>query len=154
MTKLTQGEIKGLADKWAEVNAKIAKAETAKNAEIDPFLVRFNEDTEPIRVKHDKKINSLREQADEIEGQVLGWLNGVGKPIALAGEKAVAAVEAKIGNRVINVQKFFDSVKDKNVAFWECVSVAIAKAEKLVGKDKVDAVSSKESKLVATLKLK
>lgn len=154
MAKQTQAEIKGLADKWADVNAKIVKAENAKNAELEPFVTAFNAETEPIRTKHDKKINSLREQADEIEATVLGWLNGVGKPIALAGEKAVAAVESKVGSRSINVQKFFDTVKDKNAAFWECVSVAIAKAEKLLGKDKVDAISSKDSKLVATLKVK
>lgn len=154
MAKLTQAEVKAAADEWADLQAKITKAENAKNAEIDPYLVKFNKETAPILAKHESKINKLREQAGELEQTVIGWLNGVGKPIALEGEKAVAEVHLKESSRTIDSQKFFELVKAKGAEFWGCVSVGIAKAEKFLGKTEVDRISSKETKLVASLKLK
>lgn len=154
MAKLTQAEVRQRADEWAAVQAKIQRAERALNDEIDPYLVKYNEETEPIRTKHEKKINALREQAGELEQMVIGWLNGVGKPIALEGEMAVAEVHLKESSRTIDVQKFFDVVKAKGSEFWACVSVGIAKAEKFLGKTEVDRISSKEVKLVPSLKLK
>lgn len=154
MAKLTREKVKELTNEWAKLQAKITRAEAARNAEIDPYLVEFNERTEPIRARHDTKILSLRTQADEIEAKVLGWLNGVGKPIALDADAAVAANETVVGKRVISVQQFFDRVKERSAAFWDCVSVGVAKAEKLIGKTAVDEISMKETKLVASLKLK
>lgn len=154
MAKLSQAEVKATADAWAAVKVKIGKAERALYDEIDPYLVRYNKETAPIRAKHEKKINSLREQADELEQTVIGWLNGVGKPIALMGEKAVAEVHLKECSRVIDVEKFFATVKAKGSEFWACVSVGIAKAEKFLGKTEVDKIATKETKLVPSLKLK
>lgn len=154
MAKLTQAEVKAKADEWAGLQKKIGRAEAARNAEIDPFLIEFNERTEPIRKKHEGRIFSLRTQADEIEAEVLGWLNGVGKPIALAGELAVAANEATVGRRVIDVKKFLDFLHTKGRGVYDCVTVLVAKAELLLGKTAVDEISTKETKLLASLKMK
>jgi len=154
VAKFTQNEIRAKADEWADVHAKIAKAVNAKGAELEPHIEKFNEDTKEIVARHDAKILKLETRRSEIEAEVLGWLDAVGKPITLSGEKALAVVEKKIGARVIDAKKFFDLVKEKNTAFWECVSVAVAKAEQLVGKKEIDVISSKQSKLVASLKLK
>lgn len=154
MAKLTQAEIKAKADEWAAYDAKITKAEQAKNEALDPFIVRFNEDTKAIHAKHGPKIQQLRDAKALIEAEVMDWLSTQGKPITLAGEKAVATVEVKVGSRVIDVEKFFAAVKEKNTAFWACVSVVIAKAEKLIGAAKVDEISTKKTGLVPSLKLK
>lgn len=154
MAKLTQAEVKAKADEWAGLQMKMRKAESAKIIELQPHLDKYDKVTAPIIELHDAKIGKLYEKATSIETEVLGWLNGVGKPVVLSGELAVAAVETQVGARVINVEKFFDLVKEKNAAFWGCVSVAIKKAEELIGKEKVDEISGKGSKLEASLRLK
>lgn len=154
MAKLTRAEVKERADEWAGLEAKIFNAEAAKNAELDPFIVAHNEAVKPILDRHDAKIEKLREKRDEIEREVLGWLNGAGKALVVEGEKAIAANEVKQGNRVIDLKKFLDYRQSKGNAVYECLSVAVAKAEKLVGKTEIDRISTKETKLVAVLKLK
>jgi hypothetical protein len=81
-------------------------------------------------------------------------LNGAGKPLVLEGDLAIASVESVVGRRMIDVEKFLKAAKGKGAAMWDCVSVAVAKAEKLLGKTEVDKISAKETKLVASLTLK
>jgi len=154
MAKLTQAEVKGLADEWAGFQAKIARAEAKRNEELDPFIVEYNEKTKPITAKHDAKIQKLKDEQAAIGKRVTEWLASHGKAIVLEGEAAVAANEVKVGSRVIDAEKFFSLVKAKGSEFWGCVTVQIAKAEKFLGKTEVDKISSKESKLVPVLKLK
>lgn len=154
MAKLTQAEVKAKADEWVNIGREIEKKEAALNAALDPFLVEYNEKTRPVRAKFEKKINSLREQRDEIEEIVKDWLTAQGKAIVIESDLAVAANELVVGKRTINVQKFFDRVKEKNAAFWDCVSVGIAKAEKLLGTTAVDEISTKEARLTPSLKRK
>lgn len=154
MAAMTQAAVRETADKWAEIQAKIQRAERAKNDALAPYVERHNEELRPILETHDKKINSLRVQADELEEMVLGWLNRVGKPISLEGEKAVAEVHLKESSRQIDAKAFFDLVKAKGAEFWGCVSIGIAKAERFLGKTEVDKISTKDTKLVAALKLK
>lgn len=154
MAKLTQAEIKAKADEYAGLVAKISKAEEAKDRELAPYRAEYENQVNAIENKHDSRIGKLMRQAGDIEEEVLGWLNGVEKPIVLEGELALAAVEMQVSSRKIDPETFFKFVKDKTAAFWDCVTIGIAKAEKIVGKDKINAVSSQESKLVAVLKLK
>lgn len=154
MAKLTQAEVKAKADEYARLTEKIGKAEDAKARELDPYRAEYEEKTAAIVSKHDSKIQKLADQAAAIEDEVLGWLNGVGKPIALEGELAVASVQLKTSSRKIDPETFFKFVKEKTAGFWDCVSIGIAKAEKLIGNDKIDKISSQDTKLVASLKLK
>lgn len=154
MARLSQADVKAKADEWALLADKVRLAENKKNAELDPFVVEFNEKTKGIVTKHDRKIGLLVEQRVELEEEITDWLEAQGKVIALSGDLAVAANELQVGSRKIDAENFFAKVTDRSAAFWECITVAIAKAEKYLGKDKVDDLSSKSSKLVATLKLK
>lgn len=154
MAKLTQAEIKAKADEWAKLDGKIKKAESDKGVELDPFIVEFNEKTKLIVEKHDNKIAGIASKKAAVEGEILGWLEGQGKPIALAGDLAIAANEMQVSSRKIDARKFFDKVKDRGAAFWQCVTIGIQKADKYLGKTQVDAMATKESKLVASLKLK
>lgn len=154
MAKLTQAQVKDKINEWAALAKKIERAESAMKAEVEPLLRKYEADARPILERHEPKIKKLLDRQFEIEAEVLGWLNGVGKPIALDGETAVAVNEVIVCKRVISVQQFFDRVKERSSAFWDCVSIGVAKAEKLIGKKAVDEVSTKETKLVASLKLK
>lgn len=154
MAKLTQAEIKTMADDWAALGTKIDKARQAKDAEIEPFTRRFEEDTKSIREKHDKKILKLMEQQADLSDSITEWLKGHGKAVVLEGETAVAANEVKVGSRTIDPESFFKLVRSKGSEFWNCVKVEIAKAEKFLGKTEVDKISKKDTKLMPVLKVK
>lgn len=154
MGKLTQAEVKVLADRWAEIGASIDAAERKKNAALEPLIEQHNEACKPVLAKFEPKIQKLREEQAAIEKQVTDWLTAQGKPIVLDATLAVAANEVKVGSRVIDPEKFFKLVRAKGSEFWGCLTVHIAKAEKFLGKTEVDKIASKESKLVPTLKLK
>jgi hypothetical protein len=152
--KLTQAEVRAAADEWARLSGKVKAAEDAMNAELDPFVVEFNEKTKAVTARHDAKIGKLIKQRDELQSQVIGWLDGHGKPIALEGDLAVAANETQTSARRLDAETFFSKVKDRGKEFWACVSIGIQKADKYLGKDKVDKMATTESKLVSVLKLK
>jgi hypothetical protein len=152
MAKPTRAEIKQKVDEWARLDAKAKKAADARNAELNVFLQKHQKAIQPILDHHEPKIQKLVDQRQAIEKEILGWLREYGKPIVLTGELAVAANETSIGARVIDPKKFFDAVKEKTASFWECVNIVIAKAETLIGKKTVNAISTKPSSLKATLK--
>lgn len=156
MAKLTQTQVKEKADKWAAAKAKIAKAEKDRSAEIEPYLQQYNEDTKPIVEKYDAKIGKLQQEADALETELLGYLSEQTKDVQLDGKLAVAErkTETKIGSRVIDVQKFLETAKSHGSKMWECVSVAIKKAEDLIGKKEVDAIATKPTTTVTTTTLR
>lgn len=154
MAKLSQAQIKELTDEWADLQTQIAKLNRKRSEAIEPLIEKHNEELKAILAKHDPKIDKLNVRQLEIYSQVTEWLSAQGKPIVLAGEKAVAAVEVKVGARVVDPKVFFDLVKAKGSEFWACLKVEIAKAEKFLGKTEVDRISEKKSGLVPTLKLK
>jgi len=154
MARLTQTEIKTLADEWAELGKKIDKAASAMEAELEPLVERHNEAMKPIREKWGPKIAKLEARRDEVEGQVHDWLRQHGKPISIEGASAVATNQMKESSRRIDAQTFFKKVSERSAAFWACVTIAVQKADKYLGKDRVDEISTKEAKLVASLSLK
>lgn len=154
MAKMSQAEVKERSDEYARLDRKISKAADAMNADLEPLLEELEKKSAPIRKRHEPKIQKLRDEQAAIETEILGWLNGVGKPIVLEAELAVAANELVVGKRSIDAKKFYDAVKQKSAAFWDCLSVGIAKAEKMLGKAEVDKIAEKETKLVASLRLK
>lgn len=154
MPKLSQADIKAKADEWADLGKKITKAEEARDADLEPHRKKYESAFAEVGRQHDPKIEKLQQKRDELQGEIIGWLNAQGKAITLEATKAIAAVETKVGSRVIDPHKFFEKAKSKGAAAWDCVTVAIAKAEKLLGKTTVDEISTKDSKLVASLKLK
>lgn len=154
MAKLSQADIKAKADQWAGLGEKIRKAEEARDADLEPHRKKYEAAYDEVGKQHDPKIDKLHTQRAALETEVLDWLQAQGKTVSLEGSKAVAANELKVGARVIDPHKFFERAKEKGAAAWECVTVAIAKAEKLIGKTAVDEISTKDSKLVPSLKLK
>lgn len=154
MPKLTQAQIKSKLDDWAKADSKIQKATETMNAALEPLERKHALAVLPVLGEHTPKIQKLQDQKAAIEAELIDWLRSQNKPLTIEGDLAVAANETKVGSRVIDVQKFFDAVKEKNADFWSCVSVAIAKAEKLIGKNKVDDLSTKSTTLVPSIKKK
>lgn len=154
MSKLTQAEIKAKADEIVRIDARISHLETKRGMELDPYLIEFNEKTKEIVARYDGKVAQLASKRQDLVDQVIGWLESQKKSIVLEGEVAIAANELVVGKRTIGAKKFFDQVKDRSAGFWDCLTVAIQKADKFLGKDKVDAMAEKETKLVASVKAK
>ncbi|MEO8649178.1 MAG: hypothetical protein ABI539_08435 [Acidobacteriota bacterium] len=158
MAKLSQSAIKARADEWALVKSKIQTAQTAKDAALAPIVERHEDEMRIASAKHDRKIETLQAEADALETEVLGWLNTQAGDVMVSGERAVAEkkTETKIGQRIVDVKKFLETAKSKGEAMWDCVSVAVAKAEKLIGKSELDAISTKKETVSTstTLRLK
>lgn len=145
MSKLTKAAVAGAINDWAVLQAKIQKAAEAKAAELAP-----------IAEKHDKKIAKLTDEADALEATVIGFLETQNKDQSIATDLAVAEqkTETKIGSRVIDVQAFMKAAKSKGAAMYDCISVAVAKAEKLLGKTEVDKIAEKKETTVVTRTLR
>ena len=154
MPKLTQATVKTKADEWFKTGQQIEKAERARSEALRPYEEKFEKDTKPVREAHDAKIQKLYDKQSELEREVIEWLESQKKPITVAGDKAIAENVTKVGSRVIDPQKYLDKAKDKGSAMWDAVTIVIATAEKLLGKKTIDEISTKKSKLVASLRAK
>jgi hypothetical protein len=149
----TQKAIKEYSDKWARLQSDIAQAQAARDKDLARHIAVYNEAAAPILEKHNPKIEKLTGEAAGIQTDVFNWLTRHDKAIVLTGELATATNTSKPGDRVIDPQKFFAFVKEQNAAFWDCVSVGVAKAKMLIGEKAVDGIAAKTPKLVQSLTL-
>lgn len=153
MAKLTQTEIKMLADEWAACERKLVRAAAAQERDLAPHNAAYAEAITPILEKYDPKRAKLEARRDEIVETVTEWLLDHGRSVELKGVEATAANVQQVAGRKIDAETFFDRIKDRSSAFWGCVTIAIQKADKYLGKDNVDELATRETRLVPTLKL-
>lgn len=158
MAKLTKAGVVELIDEWEKTQKRIAGAEEAKNRDLAPLIERHNEELKPILAKHEKKIAALADKAAELEAEVVEYLTQQNKDqvIATAGAFAEQRTETKVGSRVIDPQKFIAAAKSKGAAMWECVTIGVAKAVKLLGEEQIDTMAEKKetTSVVRQLRLK
>lgn len=160
MAKVNQKIIKEKLEAWTVLQVKIGKVVSKRDKQLEPLIKEHNEKTKPILEEFDSKVAPFRTQAAEIEKEISALLtanideSGNPIPIIIAGESATVTVTKSEGARIVSVQKFFDLVKTKTSAFWDCLSVGVAKADKLIGKDKVDEISEKRTTFPITFSLK
>lgn len=158
MAKLSQKAVRERADEWAVLLRKIRTAEAARDAALAPIIERHADELAPVLNKHDAKIEKLQAHADEIYREVKEWLEARGEPVRLEGERAVAEfrIATKLGPRVVDVKRFLDAARPKGEAMFDCISILVAKAEAVLGKRDLDAISHRpETKVIeAGLKLK
>lgn len=158
MAKLTKAGAIELISEWERKQRQIAGAQAARDRDLAPLIERHNEELKPVLAKHDAKIAKLEDHAAEIEAEVLAYLEQQGKDQIIATEGAVAEqkTEIKIGSRVIDPQKFIAKARSKGAAMWECVTIGVAKAVKLLGEDEIDTIAEKKetTSVVRQLRLK
>lgn len=159
MARVNKTAVKQKLEEWAAVQKRISAADDAKNKKLAPIVEAHNEEIKPILENFDKKAAPLRERAAELEAEIKAMVEanrdeaGNPVPVMVSSDKATAAVEKKEGARVIDVGRYFDLVKVKTAEFWATVSVKIAGAEKLLGKNAVDEISDKRESYTTTLRL-
>jgi len=160
MAKPNQKSIKEKLDEWAELQAKLQKAETDKNNKLAPHIELHNEKVKPILEAFDAKTLAWREKSAALQNELIALVendrdaNGNPKPVLISSGKAIVSIEKKEGSRIVDPQKYFEFVKAKNAAFWESVKIVLKHAEKIVGKNKADELSDKPVSYVSAVKLK
>ncbi len=152
---LSKAAVKERLAEYASVVAKIETAEKKQNAELDPYLVQYNEDTAPILEKHEKKLTPLIEKRDELAAEIYGYLDAQEKDtvVEMAGYVAERKTQTKLGARVIDVKKFLVAAKSKGEAMYACITVLVKKAEDLMGKE-IDQISTRPEKVEVVTQLR
>ena len=157
---LNQKQLKEKLDEWAGVQAKIEKFAGQKNKKLDPFLKEHQEKIAPILDDYNAKVQPLSAKQTQLESEINAMLKanadseGNPKTLTVASEKAQVTVSKSEGSRVVSVQKFFESVKEKNSQFWASLTVVIKNAEKVLSKEKIDEISTKKTTFPIAISLK
>lgn len=143
---LSQKAVKELCEEWSELQVSITKAEEAKHRALEPIIRRHNEELKPVLEKHDPKIEGLITRSDEVRTQIRDWMLAQKKDLNFSGEDWTAGVLSgeSLGNRVVDVKKFLALAKKHGDAIYGCVTVILKKAEPLVGKKKIDEISTQD----------
>ena len=147
MAKLSKKAVLELMDEFRSVTEAITKAEAAAAKALEPLMEAHEAACRPIKEKLEQKTLPLADRRTEIKNEIFGYLEQQGKDQVLRSPGGVVAeqkTETKVGSRVIDVEKFLKAAKSKGAAMWSCVTVAIAKAEKLLGKELIDEISTKK----------
>lgn len=132
----TKAAVMEALDEFAANDAAIRKLEAKRAAEM-----------EPIQKKYESRFAKLYSERGELETAVTEYLEKKNiDQIILAQSGAVAEqrTETKTGSRSIDPQKFVAAAKSKGAALWECVSVGVAKAVKLLGEEEIDKIATKK----------
>ncbi len=152
--KLTQKQVRELLDEWSAVMTAIDKTDIARRKALAPALAAYHEAEDGYDAKHGAKAATLRSSAEGIETRIKAWLKAQDKAVVVAGETAEAVNEVKTGSRVADPKKFFEKVKDRGAAFWDCLNVGIAKAEALIGAAELETISTAKTKMTAVVRMK
>lgn len=155
--KFSQKEIKEKLAEWEVINEKISKLQNVCNKKMEPFVREHNEKVSPFLDAFEEKVAPFRSQLNALESEILNALNsnldadGNKKLVTIEQGCMVATVTKREKARLISVEKFFEVVKVKTAPFWECVTVAVGKAEKFLGKTEIDKISERPIEYVASV---
>lgn len=145
MAKATLEEIKIKADEYAKIAKQIERAEAKRDEELAPIVAKHEKKVAEIEALHDPKIERLQRKADGLKAEVVEWM--ATKKTSWAAEGEISVFGVKVGTkqleRVPDKSKLWDLCKKKGVEFFDLVSVALASADKALGKKEVDAISER-----------
>lgn len=150
---MTKSQVVALLDEWAAASIKLRHLNEKLESEIGEHRAQFEAAVAPIRERFSPKIQSIESKISDLENEILKYLKAKAQPLQIASSKAVAANEVKVGRRYVPVKKFIDAAASKGNAMYDALQVQIAKAERLLGKDTIDALADKQTEIVQTIKL-
>lgn len=125
------------------------RIETKRQKELAPHRQTFEDTVAPINNKFDKQLSPVQERITELENEVEAGIlaseqeDGTLKLMRVESANLVATATAHTV-RQVEPQQFFAAVaeSERNSTFWGCITIAIQKAEKLLGKVKLDAIAT------------
>lgn len=145
--RLTQADVRMLAEQWAVLTKRIDKLEASHAAERAPIVERHQKELAPIADKYDAKVEPLQEKADAIEMRILEWLDGQKRPVRIESKSAIAefAKGVKFGDRIVNAEVFVRKCVERKIKdFWRLVTVTLKNAETVMGKNDMEEICSKQ----------
>jgi hypothetical protein len=162
MAKPSKKTIQPLVDEWGKLNAQAQKIEDLRDAEIKILKDKFDRQCATIRAQANEKLEPIQKKlaalVEQIEKPLLAGVadDGTIDLPQVIGERAFATVNRKDGPREIDPVKFFEHTPPakRDPVFWGCVKIAVAPAEKLVGKVTLDTMSNRNTKHEVELKMK
>lgn len=131
-------ELEGLYKSREKIAAKRAR-------EIAPHQAKFDEATVDIFAKYDDQAAPVNTRIaaleKEVSAQMLAKLDDDGSPkLNKVESENLIAETAFSQTRDINPEVFINAAKSK-AGFWDCISVLVGKAEKLLGKTELDKIA-------------
>jgi hypothetical protein len=160
MAKPTKKSIREDLAKWEALAIQVREIETQRDGVLKPFQNDYANKTATIVRVADELTAPLKVEMavldKSIKASMTAGINDAGA-IAIQSvntDGAIVEVVATLGPRVIIARDFFNVVSDekRNDSFWDCISVGVEKAVKLIG-SAVDVISTKKRTLKVVLKL-
>jgi len=153
--KLTKKRAQELIDELHDLEKKHAQLSAVRDTELAVPTAEYQAACEPINAKYNPKFTKLNAEIgskkkelsdfllsgfDEKTGAVsLGLLEST----VVKGRQLVAVV--KVGSsRIVNPESFFKAVTERTAEFWDCLTVGLQKAEKFIGKNRVEDLAKKK----------
>lgn len=153
MPRLNTEQIRELADEWGRLELQIVKKAEGLEAALQPVLEQHQAEIDAVAKKY--RCDKQRARQAEIESEVQAALKGR-KDTVIEGEvaEAIRRTETRVGPRVIDFTKFWRAAKEYGEAAVDCINVQVARAEQLLGKKKVDAISTKKESVETVYELR
>lgn len=162
MAKPNKRAIESLLEEWARLRAQAEKIEQARDAQIQIETEKFNRRCDSIQGEAKAKLEPTLKKLAELEDKISKpLLAGVAEDGTIAlpqvvTERAFAAVNKSQGPRRVDPVKFFalTPTAKRDSVFWNCVTIGVAPAEKLLGKLELDKISSRATTHEVEIKMK
>lgn len=148
MKAASKKQIQEWLDELAGIESKADKLTARYQKECAPAQVAYDEATAEPSKKFQDAIAPLNERAKELRAQIgdaiLAKTDAAGDPTIrkVQGELGLVAEATVSEKREVPPQEFFKKYQ-KKPGFWDVITIAIGKAEKLIGKTELDAIASK-----------
>lgn len=124
-------------------------AELMAGVNVDAETVALSEVV--VLVEAVKSVALSVAASNKAEAEALS-INEAGKYVL----RAIASVDAKPGSREIGAKQLFESVKpsERTDRFWSMFKVLMSEADKVLGKDRADALAGKRKTFSTSISLK
>lgn len=96
--------------------------------------------------EYERAIAAIAERAGPIEKEIRDWFETHGRAMRITGNEAFAElfIDKKFGSRKIDLQSFLAATEDCDERdVHECLTVSVAKAEKLLGETALNKISER-----------
>ena len=142
-----------------------AALEAQRQEMLAPITRRYQKACEPIDAEFNPQFVPLDARIKDLKQQVEAYLKagfdaktGAVKLTQLVGDanqgqEPVAAIKIAT-QRWLDPERFCAEIKERTKEFWDCLSVGIAKAEKFIGANRVNALAKTEYKASVVFELR
>ncbi len=151
---MTKQEAVELLEQWADQKEEVQKIRAKMEAAITPIRNELESKIAEVSGKFEFRIADAEKRAVELEHSLLEFLSRKKPPFQIESDRAIAAIIEKIGRRVIDVRQFIQIASDRGDAMYDALTVGVAKAERLLGAETIDRISTKSTHVEKIVKFR